>query len=108
VAHTRHVYVDNTNLIEIDGLQSAADGTFVNDADVEATVFDSSGVAVAGQTWPTLLTYVPASSGVYQGVLSHLLELIAGAEYTLVIDAVDSANVGHWEYVFIAQTRRGS
>jgi hypothetical protein len=105
MSHSMSVYVDNTNLIEVDGLADV-DGNYINGADVEFTVQDESGAAVTGQSWPTQMPYVAGSNGKYRGVLSEALALVDGVTYYAIIDAVDTGNVGHWEYAFVARTRR--
>lgn len=105
MSHTMAVYVDNTNLIEVDGLADV-DGSFINGADVEFTIQDGDGVPVSGQSWPTPMPYVAASNGKYRGVLSASLVLVPDTVYYAIIDAIDTGNVGHWEYAFTARTRR--
>ncbi|MDX8513529.1 hypothetical protein [Mesorhizobium captivum] len=103
------VYVGNTNIIELTGLKSAVEGTYVNDADVTVTVKDADGNAVAGQTWPAAMTYVAASNGNYRGILEDDLALVDGTTYFAHIDADAGANrIGHWEFAFVPKTRRGS
>ncbi|KQU77706.1 hypothetical protein ASD12_18065 [Mesorhizobium sp. Root102] len=103
------VYVDNTNLIEVVGLKSAIEGSFVNDADVSVTVKDAEGTNVSGQTWPATLTYVTASEGNYRGIIEDDVALTAGTTYYAHIDANAGANrIGHWEFAFVARTRRAT
>ncbi len=103
------VYVGNTNLIEVVGLKSAVEGSFVNDADVSVTVKDASGTNVSGQTWPTTLAYIAASDGLYRGILEDDLALVDGAQYYAHVDADGGADrVGHWEFAFVPKTRRAS
>lgn len=103
------VYVGNTNIIEVTGLKSAVEGSYVNDADVEVTVQDAEGNAVSGQTWPATMAYVAASNGNYRGILEDDLALVDGTTYFAHIDADGGANrIGHWEFAFVPKTRRGS
>lgn len=103
------VYVGNTNIIEITGLKSAVEGSYVNDADVTVTVKDADDNAVSGQTWPAAMAYVAGSNGNYRGILEDDLALVDGSQYVAVIDADAGTNrVGHWEFAFSPKTRRGS
>lgn len=103
------VYVDNTNLVELSGLKSAIEDTFINDATVRLTVKDEDGTSITGQTWPATLTYVASSDGVYRGIIEDDVALIDGTTYYAHIDANAGTNrIGHWEFAFVPKTRRGS
>ncbi|TIN84352.1 hypothetical protein [Mesorhizobium sp.] len=103
------VYVGNTNVIELSGLKSAVEGTFVNDASVTVTVKDKDGANVSGQSWPADMAYVASSDGLYRGILEDDLALTEGEAYVAHVDADAGANrVGHWEFNFKARTRFGS
>jgi hypothetical protein len=100
------VFVANTNVLEIIGLKSAVEGTFVNDATVSVVVKDANGTPVAGQTWPTSLAYVTASSGDYRCILEHDLALENRQKYTAEISVEAGVErIGFWAYPFTAQTR---
>jgi hypothetical protein len=103
-------YVDNTNLVELKGLKSATEESFINDAVVTLTVLDSDGEEVAGQTWPVVMEAVGTDGeGDYQAVIEHDAELVAGQEYTAVIEANAGENRrGQWEFAFTPKTRRGA
>lgn len=103
------VYVGNTNLIELTGLKSAAEGSYVNNADVTVTVKDKDSNEVSGQTWPATMNYVATSNGNYRGILEDDLALVDGTMYFAHIDADAGENrIGHWEFAFVPKTRRGS
>lgn len=105
------VYVANTNLIEIRGLKSAVEDAFINDADVSLTVKNAVGEEIEGESggWPVTMAYIDASDGEYRGVLSDALELVDGVTYYAHIDANAGADrIGHWEYAFVAKTRRAA
>lgn len=105
------VYVGNTNIIEVRGLKSAIEDAFVDDADVTATVKDADGDEVAGQTWPATLASVDEtdSPGWYRGILEDGAELVAGTTYYAHIDAdAGPDRIAHWEFAFVAKTRRAS
>ncbi|RWN11761.1 hypothetical protein [Mesorhizobium sp.] len=103
------VYVGNTNVIELSGLKSAVEGTFVNDASVTVTVKDKDGANVSGQSWPAAMAYVASSDGLYRGILEDDLALVDGETYFAHVDADAGDNrIGHWEFHFVPKTRRGS
>lgn len=99
-------FVGNTNLLEIRGLKSAVEGTFINNATVTVTVRDSNGNTVSGQSWPTTMSYVAASSGDYRAVIEDDAALLARQTYTAEISVNAGANrIGFWKYVFKPQDR---
>lgn len=99
-------FVGNTNLLEIRGLKSAVEGTFINNATVTVTVKDASGSNVTGQTWPTSMSYVVASSGDYRAVIEDDAVLAARQTYTAEITVNAGVNrIGFWRYVFKPQDR---
>jgi hypothetical protein len=103
------VFVGNTNEIELLGLKSEIEETFIDDAAVTVTVKDADGNSIAGQSWPATLTFVDGSEGDYRGTLEHDLDLEAGEEYVAHVDANAGANRrGHWEFAFTAKTRRAT
>ncbi|RWH86448.1 MAG: hypothetical protein EOR77_21610 [Mesorhizobium sp.] len=103
------VHVGNTNIIELSGLKSAIEDSYVNDADVIVTVKDAAGTNVSGQTWPAAMAYVADSDGLYRGILEDDLGLVDGTTYTAHIDADAGTNrIGHWEFAFVPKTRRGA
>ena len=85
------VYLNNDNLLQI-SLQNAVTGEYPTDAVVTAVIVDSEGAQVAGDSWPLSLSYVADSDGTYRGILSHTLEFVQAAHYTLTIDV--DAGVG--------------
>lgn len=98
----------NTNLLELSGLKSEIDDTFINDAAVSVTLKDAAGAEVAGVSWPVTLDYVAASSGNYRGVLSSAIEFTPKAKYKAFIEVDAGADrTGHWEFPFQAITRTG-
>lgn len=102
------VYIGNTNIVELSGLKSAVEGSFVNDATVTVTVKDKDGANVSGQTWPADMDYVAGTDGLYRGILEDDLALTEGELYAAHIDADAGPNrVGHWEFNFKPETRHG-
>tara|TARA_R100000951_G_C2645206_1_gene182325 strand:- start:1308 stop:1628 length:321 start_codon:yes stop_codon:yes gene_type:complete len=60
----------------------------VNDATVTVTILDNKGVEIPDETWPFNLPYVAASDGVYSNTFDPFTSLIAGQQYTVIIDVV--------------------
>ena len=60
--------------------------TYVNDASVTVTVFDSNNVEVTGQAWPLTLDYVAASDGIYRKTIPPISGLIDKQIYHIVFD----------------------
>lgn len=60
----------------------------VNDAAVAVTIKDNKGVELVGETWPFTLPYVAASAGEYSYTFDPFINLIAGQQYTIIIDVV--------------------
>lgn len=80
-------YVESDNLITLTGLKNEATGSYVNSATVTATVKDLDGTQLAGQTWPTTMSYVSSSNGNYRGTLEDGASLVAGTMYVVEITA---------------------
>ncbi len=102
-------FVANTNLLELKGLKSAAEDTFIDDADVTVTVKDGEDTNVEGQTWPATMDYVDGSDGDYRTVIQDDVEFVAGETYYAHIE-VDAGTdrIGHYEFAFVPKTRRST
>lgn len=94
------VFVANTNLLELNGLQSAIDDSYINDADVTVTLKDSAGDSVSGQTWPATMSYLSGTNGDYRLILDYDLALTPKRSYTAEITATKDGNRGFWRHVF--------
>lgn len=100
------VFVANSNILELLGLKSSVDSTFINDAVVGVTIKDNNELAVAGQVWPLALAYVASSNGNYRCILPSVLSLDPDREHTAYIEVTAGAGrTGHWEYKFTPATR---
>jgi hypothetical protein len=101
-----NIYLSNDNLLSVENLKNAATGVFINDATVTATLKDSLGVSVAGQTWPLSLVFVSSSNGVYRGTLEDDLSLNEGEAYTAEINAdAGSDQIANWSIQLTAIKR---
>lgn len=81
------LYVNNDTVLELRGLRDEVSGTFLNAATVTATLYDSEGNAVSGQSWPKTLDYVAGSDGDYRVTVTHSMALTASHKYTARITA---------------------
>lgn len=101
------LYVSNDTLVRVQGLRNAslsASG-YVNDATMTATVVDSTGDEVSGQSWPLTLSYVSDSDGNYEGTIQDTAEITAGSSYTIKVTANKSGLKGYWELPATARAR---
>lgn len=96
-------YVDNDNLLEVDGLRDV-DDDYVNAATVTCiSIAPVDGSDILGT--PVTLTYVTASNGKYRGTAQDTLALIADTDYEAVI-TVDGGGLQAKFYVpFTARKR---
>ncbi|NOY63051.1 MAG: hypothetical protein GXP10_07865 [Gammaproteobacteria bacterium] len=102
-----NLYISNDNLATLDALKNAADGTWINDATVTATLVDATGSPVTGQSWPLALPYVAGTNGRYQGILEDALGLAKKSGYTLKVIAMTGSGLkGYWEKSLRALVRR--
>lgn len=101
------IWKDNENTISIgddhgNGV-SDVDGNYINNASVVLTALkDAAGATVAGGL---TMTYKAASNGVYRCKLPDTLALVAGANYTAIIDATSGTDNGHWEIPCVCRIR---
>lgn len=108
MAHTvSSAFVGNDNVLLVEGLLNSLDGSYLNAATVTATVEDTEGVEVTGETWPVAMPYVSGSDGNYRVVLPSTLGLVAGTTYVAKITANEDTADAYWEFRFKAYTRRG-
>ena len=78
--------IGSDNVIRLRGLNNGATPpAYYNAADIEATLYDSAGHEVAGQSWPAAFSYIPASDGDYDANLENTLKIGERSGYTLVV-----------------------
>ena len=100
-------FVANTNMLTLKCLQSAADGSFIPDANITVTVVDSTGVSVSGSIWPLPMYAVSGTPGDYQGVIPAGISLVAGKRYKAIVNVSAGPNrTAHFEYAFVPLTRQ--
>lgn len=90
------IFQNNDQWIELSGLSDGLEPTtFFNAATVKATLRDSTNSVVSGINELTL-TYVPASNGIYRGLVEDSFAAPLGGGYTLQINAIEGTAVGNW------------
>ncbi len=101
------IYLSNDNLLSIEGLMNSSSGSYMNDATVTATLKDSGGTNVSGQTFPVSLAYITATNGNYQATLENTLTMVEGNIYTATISATSSSGglSAQWDLQLTATKR---
>ena len=105
------VGVGNDEMIQVDGVQDGTPGlpapVYFNAATAEFTVIDDKGAEVPGQVWPTAMTYVAASDGIYRGLIGKGAQLVAGKMYQAIITAdAGPGFFGKWTKNLRAKVRK--
>jgi hypothetical protein len=97
------LYQKNSQFIQLNGLkdQSVTPATYINDATLTATLYDSKNVAVAGANSIAGVFQV-GSSGVYRFAVDPATfnppSSSTGATYTLIVDGFKGAIKYHFEH----------
>jgi hypothetical protein len=100
------VYIANTNILEVRGLQEAISGDYINNATVSVTIVNDCGAAISGQSWPLSMTYVATTNGDYRATISDAAQMIPGRNYFAEISANAGVNkIGFWRHRFRAVSR---
>ncbi len=89
------LYLGNDTWVRIPALTDNA-GAPVNDAVVEATLFDANDVEVGGQVWPLVLPYVPGSDGRYEVILDKAVQVVNNGQYEMKYTVVSGALDGEF------------
>ena len=100
-------YLNNSLLIELDGLQNAADDSYVNTATVAASLKDANGDNLVGESWPVSLAYVGGSNGKYQGTVAAGLTVAKGDIIKLFVTATAAGLAGEWTEDLQVEARYG-
>lgn len=96
----------NDNLLQIEGLQTGLDHTYINDATVTVVVKDDTEEVLTGMMFPAPLDYIAESNGCYRVMLSNLINLEADRYYTLLVEADSNGVMASWERCIKAEVRR--
>lgn len=96
---------NNDNLLHVSELANNQDNTIIAAGTVTATIKDTDGVNVAGETWPLSLS-PDVTPGNYLATLQSSIALIADNDYIILINADNGAGlVGEWEIMATAKLR---
>jgi len=104
--NSKILYLNNSHVLQLLGLKNGLDNAFSSSAVVTATLKDSKGNNVPGQTWPLTLNYVADSDGSYNAVLNAGLGLVKNKQYHLKITAVDNGLTATWDDYIKAEVRQ--
>lgn len=95
---TLKAYILSDNILETDLVINKQSGAYINNATVTATLKDSAGNNVAGETWPLTLAYVASSNGKYRATLKDTLTVSKDTKYYAHIDIDGGTDLRrHWE-----------
>ena len=101
------IFYGNDMVLELTDLTNEVTGVNANAATVTVSLTDANGIAVTGDTFPKVMTYVTGSNGVYRTGLLDTLSLIRGARYIAKISADAGAGLqGYWEKDLICKVRK--
>jgi len=100
------IFLNNTGLVQLNGLKDAQTKTPINDAVVTITLKDADDVEVPGETWPVALSYVDGSDGNYSATFSDLIEVQDETDYTMsvTVTALDGSKAS-WDEPVTALVR---
>ena len=91
------IFIDNTSSVQVKGLSSALDNSYINDAIVSITLKDLNGVDIEGESWPVILQYTDGSNGDYTGSFSHDISVEDGTEYIgMIVATLVDGSRGEW------------
>lgn len=102
------IYPGNSQVIQLDNLFDIITSTYLNNASLTATLYDSQGNSVQGCIG-IALTYVAASNGSYLGLFGDSsFTPNPGTGYTLIVDGTASGGQGtvHAEYIVEVKARQ--
>ena len=98
------IYIDNDNVLVVDGLKDVVAEVYVNAATVTAQVKTAAGANVGGAL---TLAFVAGSRGRYRATLDEELALEDQTAYEVHIDADAGSDLkAHWEVPATAVIRR--
>ncbi len=99
------LYIGNTMVAELRGLQKQVAGTYANSASLTITIEDTDGNDVSGETWPVTMSYVSGSDGIYRANLSSSLGVTAGENYVAHYEGSQDGLDLDFRKPIVAQTR---
>lgn len=97
------VYIGNTNVLNVEGLQDQITNSYLNAATLVATLIDDQGNKIAGCT-AIALPYVVGSNGNYQGTFGdNNFNPNPGTGYTLILNGNQGS--GYFELQIVCEVR---
>lgn len=99
------LYQDNTQQIQVYGLQDITSGNFVSTATLTATLLDKDRNQVSGLIGVNL-TYQPGSNGNYFGIVGLTFSPVCGTDYVLVLEGDNSGSHLHIEITTEVRVRQ--
>jgi len=99
-----YLFPQNTQTLNIVGLQDSVTGSFLDAADALATLYDQRGNADDVLNG-IALGYVPGTEGNYLGTVPASFDARLGGGYSLVITAVQSGIQAQWTIPVIVSKR---
>jgi hypothetical protein len=98
------LYIDNSNVIELQDLKDVVTDTVDESASVSVTIVDKAGNEVSGENWPVPMAHDTA--GTYRATLASSLSLLNNKTYYAVVDVTATGGVvGKWRCPVKALTR---
>lgn len=96
------VYISNTNILEVRGLQESISGDYVNSlSTVTVAIVDECGQPVSGASWPITMIYTPGTDGDYRAVIPSSTSFSSGEAYFAEISVNAGVNkIGFWRHKF--------
>ena len=84
-----NIYLTTDNCIRIRSLKDEVTDSYINDAVITATLYDSSDVEVSGAV-DISIPYVTGTDGDYAGEIPYTVTLTEGAYYTAIVTVTGS------------------
>ena len=85
------IFVENTNLLQVQGLQKEGEGTYINNATISGEIYDDTNTAVPGG--PYTLVYVANSNGDYEAAIPETLAISVNKKYYAIVDISTADNI---------------
>lgn len=97
--------VGNDQSITVEGVTDSDSGEYIEDAVIQARLYNLDGTEVSGASWPITLSYT-GSLGTYRGVLEDAIALEPDTAYELDISVTAPGDlVSHYRETMYAQYR---
>lgn len=102
-----YLRVNNNNDVIITGLRRSSDGTFINDAELQFTLYQSDGITVVPGAQDIPMPYEAGSNGNYRGTLDVTAVTLTPREryYIKVVDVNLYADILEWWHPVAANYR---